>query len=201
MTLTTVGYGDVTPVNMVEYMVVTFMMISGGFLWAYIIGGLCSLVSNMNLDKLEFQQDYDRINDMMSDMNLDNTHRTEIRSYLFQCEASRKRESYKEIITQLSDTQKKELAKFQATVDLSEITIFSNLSENFILKLYTRLDRAVYAPREFLDKPRTMYIVSSGLVLKSGFMYTKGSVLGKDFILDSLDLVAHTHTHTHAHTH
>ncbi|CAE7794715.1 KCNH2, partial [Symbiodinium microadriaticum] len=37
MTLTTVGYGDVTPQNTAEYLVCTVTMLVSGFVWAYIV--------------------------------------------------------------------------------------------------------------------------------------------------------------------
>jgi hypothetical protein len=73
---------------MTEYVVVTIIMISGGFLWAYIIGGcvaadtammsgpcervrrICGLVATMDVDKKQFQQDFDRTNAMLRDLGL-----------------------------------------------------------------------------------------------------------------------------------
>lgn len=42
----------------------------GGFLWAYVIGGLCTLVSQMDPDKAAFAQDFDRTNQMLQDLKL-----------------------------------------------------------------------------------------------------------------------------------
>ena len=59
----------------------------------------------------------------------------------------------------LSDTQQKEIAQFQATINLSEISIFHGLSQGFILKLYTRLDRTVYAPetKGFMERHKNTF--------------------------------------------
>ena len=54
------------PNNTVEYLAATFIMFFGGFIWAYIIGGLCSLVASSDPCKIEFQQNYDRINVMIN---------------------------------------------------------------------------------------------------------------------------------------
>ena len=51
-----VGYGDVNPTNRDEYLLVTVIMIAGGFLWAYVIGGICNVVASMNIDKGQFMQ-------------------------------------------------------------------------------------------------------------------------------------------------
>ena len=49
------GYGDVTPTNQSEFLVCTAIMVVGGFLWAYVIGGICTVVGSMDTDKAKFQ--------------------------------------------------------------------------------------------------------------------------------------------------
>lgn len=39
MTLTSVGYGDITPQNEAEYIGCIFLMLVSGIVWAYILGG------------------------------------------------------------------------------------------------------------------------------------------------------------------
>ena len=38
MTVTSIGYGDVTPMTSAEFWIVSFIMLIGGIMWAYIIG-------------------------------------------------------------------------------------------------------------------------------------------------------------------
>ena len=59
MTLTTVGYGDITATNVAEYAVLTTVMLIGGFMWAYIIGAVCGTVATMDPNKVKYQQRYD----------------------------------------------------------------------------------------------------------------------------------------------
>ena len=48
--------GDVNPVNRAEFIVVTFTMFGGGFLWAWIIGAVCAITSTLDIKKIEYQQ-------------------------------------------------------------------------------------------------------------------------------------------------
>ena len=49
MSITSIGYGDISPQRSVEYVVCIFGMLFGGILWAYIIGTICGVVSSLFL--------------------------------------------------------------------------------------------------------------------------------------------------------
>ncbi|MFT5137136.1 MAG: hypothetical protein ACI8XV_002173 [Arenicella sp.] len=53
-TMTTVGYGDITPNRNVEYLFASLAMLLGASLYAYIIGNIASLVSNLDSAKASF---------------------------------------------------------------------------------------------------------------------------------------------------
>ena len=61
MTLTTVGYGDVLPLTNMEYGVVAIYMTVGGFVWAYIIGSLTTVMSSMNGHGQNFKNRMDEV--------------------------------------------------------------------------------------------------------------------------------------------
>merc|ERR1719261_1812100 len=46
MTLTSVGYGDITPQNSLEYVVAVILMVIVAYVWAYIVGSIVSLLAN-----------------------------------------------------------------------------------------------------------------------------------------------------------
>ena len=50
-TMTTVGYGDIAPNRTIEYLLASTIMLIGASLYAFIIGGLASLFSNLNAAK------------------------------------------------------------------------------------------------------------------------------------------------------
>jgi hypothetical protein len=55
-TMTTVGYGDITPVLDREYLFASFVMLVGASFYAYIIGNIASLVGQLNASKAQYQQ-------------------------------------------------------------------------------------------------------------------------------------------------
>ena len=49
-TLTTVGYGDITPTNQTERLYATFMMIIGASFYGFVVGAISSVVSSSDLN-------------------------------------------------------------------------------------------------------------------------------------------------------
>ena len=50
-TMTTVGYGDITPATNTEYLLATLIMLMGASLYAFIIGSIASLLGGINATK------------------------------------------------------------------------------------------------------------------------------------------------------
>jgi hypothetical protein len=50
-TMTTVGFGDITPKRTTEYLVAMIVMLLGATLYAFIIGSIASLLSSLNIEK------------------------------------------------------------------------------------------------------------------------------------------------------
>lgn len=60
MTMSTIGYGDVTPKTQYERIYEIFGMILGASVYAYMVGAICSIVASMNAASAEFNQQMDR---------------------------------------------------------------------------------------------------------------------------------------------
>ena len=54
VTMTTVGYGDITPVRQEEYIISMVVMILGASMYAFLVGNIASLLSGVNAAKVSF---------------------------------------------------------------------------------------------------------------------------------------------------
>merc|ERR1719297_715034 len=54
-TLTSVGYGDIGPQNIIERIVCTIMIVISGTSWAVVLGQVCSTLANMNSHEQAFR--------------------------------------------------------------------------------------------------------------------------------------------------
>ena len=70
MTITTVGYGDITAQNSTERLFFSVVMLMTTFIFSYIIGNICDLVNNQNSAALEFQSWHDSMNKFFSEQDI-----------------------------------------------------------------------------------------------------------------------------------
>ena len=61
-TMTSVGYGDLGPKNIVERMICTFMVMSSGLCWAYVLGEVCAIVADFNAESQIFRKKMHHLN-------------------------------------------------------------------------------------------------------------------------------------------
>merc|ERR1719324_1828444 len=82
MTMSTIGYGDVTPVTTAERITATFGMFIGSSIFAYIVGAVTSTVASMGARQTEFYELMDSINLYMEEVDLAQSARVQILEYL-----------------------------------------------------------------------------------------------------------------------
>ena len=61
-TLTTVGYGDITPQNPQERIYASIIMIAGIFIYSYIIGAVANVIQSLDSEKKELNKKYEVLN-------------------------------------------------------------------------------------------------------------------------------------------
>ena len=66
-TMTSVGYGDFTPRNVLERMVCTWIVLTSGLSWAYILGEVCAIVSEMTVESQRFRKKMHHLNSLMEE--------------------------------------------------------------------------------------------------------------------------------------
>merc|ERR550532_2879854 len=64
-TMTSVGYGDVTPANIVERIVCILILFISGLVWACVIGEVSSIFGSLHAHEQDFRNLMDNLNSMM----------------------------------------------------------------------------------------------------------------------------------------
>eukprot|EP00435_Cladocopium_sp_Y103_P069791 s112_g34.t1 len=95
-TMTSVGYGDLGPKNMTERTVCTMMILTAGLCWAYVLGEVCGIVTEMSIDSQRFRKrdsvedrsfagdSMHQLNAMMDHQDLPKPLRLRLRSFFLQ---------------------------------------------------------------------------------------------------------------------
>ena len=82
-TMTTVGYGDITPVLDREYLFAGFVMLMGASFYAYIIGNIASLVGQLNASKAQYQQRAQFVTSYLHEHKVSEKLVNRVRSYYY----------------------------------------------------------------------------------------------------------------------
>ncbi|CAK4086574.1 unnamed protein product [Aphanomyces euteiches] len=167
MTITTIGYGDVTATNTVERAFFIVMMIIGAGMYAYVVGTMCQLVEGLNVDALEFQREMDRVNDFLDLNSIPQSLRLRIRKYLLY-----KRDAcisnISELLSSVSPAIRDEVALFKFQKVLGSVAQFRGAPSDFLAALALKLTMMVFAPNEMITVfgrvGKSMYIINRGRV-------------------------------------
>ena len=161
MTLTTVGYGDVHPVNTLEHVVCIIFMICGGVTWAYLVGVVTSVVTNLDPHGLRFRQVMDNINNLIEEQGLPDGLATRARSYWRAAQHLTRTKFYEDhIIRLLSPQLQQEISWYSASGRYSNVNYLSALGDEVLLMLAaaTSACKTLYAPGERLYERQTLCV-------------------------------------------
>jgi hypothetical protein len=85
MTLSTVGYGDISLLTDAERLFATITMFIGGGVFAYVVGSICTIMTEFGELNSNFEQRLDQLNKFMTAHHLAQDQRVKLRSYFRYC--------------------------------------------------------------------------------------------------------------------
>lgn len=186
MTLTTVGYGDLNPVNLSEYALLVVCMLVGGFMWAYIIGAVCGTIANLDLIRIRHHQRYDQINNLLVNMCIPQHIARDVRAYCFQTEEVERHVAYSSLIDYLSPDLQRKVCSELIKSSIGRVHYIHNRSMSFQMALYKTLDTRMYCPKETITQRELLVIVNNGCIQAHHttlVVCLRGDVLNLDFVL------------------
>jgi len=80
-TMTTVGYGDITPGRTGEYVLAAIIMLMGASLYAFIIGSIASLLNSIHAAKNRHWQRIESVTEFLRDQRVPADTNSEVRNY------------------------------------------------------------------------------------------------------------------------
>jgi hypothetical protein len=187
VTITSVGYGDITPKNSFEAGFATFFVLMGSCLWAYIIGNVCGIVATLDAETLHHQQTMDQLNYFMNSRQLPKELRQNLRMFFNVRKDIAKAENYSSLLDVMSPDLKGEVA-YRHSDWLNRVPYMRGCSRKFLVQITEQLRAAVYIPKEHIMWRNSLSTVSRGVASWHDRVYTAGMYWGEDFILKELTL-------------
>ncbi|ETV89130.1 hypothetical protein H257_00503 [Aphanomyces astaci] len=150
MTMTTVGYGDVTGQNTHERGFSIFAMVVGAWIFAYGITNVVATVANLNHNDTEFQHKMDGINNFMERRDLPMELRTEIREFFMNSRLSTENtlKNESKILSELSALLRSKIALAINDSVLNKMPFFEGADHNFLMELALSMKMVCFPPHE-----------------------------------------------------
>lgn len=166
-TLTTVGFGDLTPETPGQVWFTMGVMGLGAAIYAYIIGNVASLVANLDVMRSRHLGRIETINNFMRDRNVPRPLQARVRDYYNYLWESRIGQQ-SEMLDDLPRPLHVEIALHLNRTILRKVPLFTGASEQFLRELVLHLEPMVFLPGQSLMRRGEMgdhlYFINKGTV-------------------------------------
>ncbi|MDX1958337.1 MAG: cyclic nucleotide-binding domain-containing protein [Leptospiraceae bacterium] len=167
-TLTTIGYGDITPTNNVQRLFNIFVMILGAGFYGYIIGTISKFLNNLDHARNTFEDKMEKIHTFIKYRNFPNDLREKIFNYYNFIWETRRGYDEIEIMSELPNSLRMKIALFLNRSIFERIPIFQDAQEDLINEIVLLLKPMIFIPGDIIfrkgDSPNGMYFISNGLL-------------------------------------
>lgn len=102
MTLATIGYGDITPKCLAEYIVATFVMIVSATMWTILMASACSVITLKDEKRLTDSIEMESLIDMCRDYELDFEMTALVKNFVEQSRRMHRHNKHQEVLKLLS---------------------------------------------------------------------------------------------------
>jgi len=144
--MTTVGFGDITPHRTPEYIITIFIMLLGATMYAFIIGNVASLVSNLDSAKVSFWNRIDAITQYLRYRRVPHHLNTKVRKYYEYIWARHRGLEEKVFFDDLPGPLRLEVLLNLTKELLNEVPLFKYCSHSLRNELLTALKPQTFAP-------------------------------------------------------
>ncbi|KKD34926.1 MAG: ion transporter [Limnoraphis robusta] len=208
-TLTTVGYGDITPTNDLEIVFTLVIMFLGVSMYAFIIGNVASLIANLDANQGRFREKLDQIQAYMRERRIPAILQQQVRDYYqYMWEYSHDASMELDFLDELPHSIKTRIYLHLHQELLEKVPLFQDADKGFIEDLVIKLKPRILPPNDYIIREEQlgheMYFIKRGEVIafseKTGRVYrtmTTGMFFGEIALLYSSRRTASVKTQTY----
>mmetsp|Transcript_34820 Transcript_34820/g.44907 ORF Transcript_34820/g.44907 Transcript_34820/m.44907 type:complete len:786 (+) Transcript_34820:112-2469(+) len=169
MTLTTIGYGDVSPDNATEMVFMVVAMLLGAAVFSFVVGTCCSLVEGLDKMGLQFQEEFDAVNDYMHLCGIDKNMRRRVRAYVWNYKDMSSRRNEGEILGLMSPALQQEFILHNYGTSIRAIPALYGAPDSFVVEMAHTATRKLYGPRDTISYQGSLndpfYLLRKGEVI------------------------------------
>ncbi|MCS6985098.1 MAG: ion transporter [Leptospiraceae bacterium] len=167
-TLTTVGYGDITPVTLVQYLYAMGIEIAGVAFFGYVIGSISSLLANLDASRTHFREKMEKLSAFMRGRQLPREVQERVRAYYDYLWETRRGSLEQEILSELPRSLRIDVAIALKQELIRKVPLFQGAETAFIRQLVLHLEPTIYLPGDIIfhqgEMGHGMYFIARGCV-------------------------------------
>eukprot|EP00931_Biecheleriopsis_adriatica_P049098 TRINITY_DN28397_c0_g1_i1.p1 TRINITY_DN28397_c0_g1~~TRINITY_DN28397_c0_g1_i1.p1 ORF type:complete len:750 (-),score=154.43 TRINITY_DN28397_c0_g1_i1:9-2258(-) len=186
-TLTGIGYGDIVPVSLAEYILSIICMFCGSMLWAWVMASLVSIMSTMNQANNENMQLLDAINGLLDRSAVTAKLRERLREYVAKMRDLNNEDDFATITKRFSPNLKVQLVYVVHKDLISQVWWLSSIPwrTGLVVDMTEAMCANMHTPGELIPNKAQLVQIRTGLCIRGGRLLGKGKVYGEDFLLEN----------------
>jgi CRP-like cAMP-binding protein len=147
VTLSTVGYGDISPDTPLEKKFVVFSIMVGAFMYAYIIGEFSDLISNIKKEKSLFDAKMRSVNDLLAYIDSPLELRSKVQDFY---EFKFQNKEGVDFVNELPIAMQTQIVKHRWGSLISRVPFFKGLKDGTIVELCKRMTKFMVSPGDLI---------------------------------------------------
>ncbi|KAJ3156850.1 Kinesin-like protein kif27 [Irineochytrium annulatum] len=167
-TMTTTGYGDITPKNDGERVFAIFTMTTGVFFYGYVSGTIASALANMDSRRVSYQQKMDAVRQYMNDRMMDQDMQVRVLDYYDYVWERNKGIDIKNLFEDMPSTFRSEVALSLNNAIIEKAVIFKGCSIGFRRMIAIDMKLYLFTANEYVvhrgDLGLEMYFITQGRI-------------------------------------
>ena len=167
-TLTTIGYGDITPANPLQFIYVIVVMLMGAAIYGFIIGNIANIIANIDVAKSQFRERVENIDTFLKYRNIPSRLQARIHDYFDYLWESRRGYEESNILRHLPTALKTQVSFFLNRDIIEKVPIFKDADPQFIRDIIMNLKPVIYTPDD--------NVVTAGEIGYEMFFISRGTV-------------------------
>jgi potassium voltage-gated channel Eag-related subfamily H protein 7 len=187
MTLTSIGYGDITPSSTFERFCCVFCMLLAAMIWAKTIGSMTAYMTTLINKQLALHSTLDELNNMMEEKQLPNQLRRTLRTY-FRSVRMTDTQKYFNFLREMSPDLRRQVCNHVNEYWTENVWFFKELGDEFLAHVAIHFRPQIFAQEETFGDLHVLYICNTGLVARKGRVMRRSGVWGDDILLTCRDL-------------
>ncbi len=167
-TITTIGYGDITPKTNPQMIYTMFVQLTGAGMYGYIIGNLASMLANSDLARTQFRAKMEKIQTFMQYRDVPGELQDSIRTYYDYLWNNRRGFDESAVLDELPSSLKLQVALHLNKEIIEKVPMFNGAPDDLIRQIVLNLKPVLYTPGDFIfrkgEMGDQMYFISRGKV-------------------------------------